>query len=301
MHDITRDELSGISNPAPAKEAIQRALNEAYQGGPLSFIAFFNHYASWNGNFAGCMTRLAADVSEAKTLFMSPDAPFLRDRSNLVSSHIFDTVRDEFNDSGSPQRDTHRTLAQALIHGMLQYYNVTDPKDIATTLAPKASIEYALNELNNGFRPQSEFGLFEGIGFHLGSEFFGDLEYTMIDSWLGANVPDLQAYLKKTTVTIDDVTHNCYVWIHIHSGGDEGKGVEADHFDMAITGANKALYFSTMDRAACKERILYGAKKFAEQQTQFFTTVDASPAEVARMQDVSAQYKATKKNSPAQG
>ncbi len=284
MTQVTRDQLSGISNPAPARAAIAKALNDAHAGGALGIIAFFNHYASWNGNFAGCMTRLAADVSEAKNVFLDPDTLYLRDRANVVASHIFDTVRDEFDDSGTTHRDTHRTLAQALIHGLIQYYNVTSVQDIQTALAPKPSIDFALRELGSGFSPNTKLGLFEGIGFHLGSEFFGDLEYTMIDTWLGENLPELQAYLKKTSVQIDGVEHNCYAWIHIHSGGDDGKGVEADHFDMAISGANKALHFAAWDKNMCHDAILYGAKKFAEQQTQFFETVNASVQEVDQLQ-----------------
>lgn len=284
MTQVTREQLSGISNPAPAKAAIAKALDDAHAGGALALIAFFNHYASWNGNFAGCMTRLAADVSEAKNVFLDPDTLYLRDRANVVASHIFDTVRDEFDDSGTIHRDTHRTLAQALIHGLIQYYSVTSVQDIQTALAPKPSIDFALRELGSGFSPNTKLGLFEGIGFHLGSEFFGDLEYTMIDTWLGANLPELQAYLKKTSVKIDGVEHNCYAWIHIHSGGDDGKGVEADHFDMAISGANKALHFAAWDKNVCHDAILYGAKKFAEQQTQFFETVNACVQEVDQLQ-----------------
>ena len=284
MTQVTREQLSGISNPAPAKAAIAKALNEAHAGGALALIAFFNHYASWNGNFAGCMTRLAADVSEAKNVFLDPDTLYLRDRANVVASHIFDTVRDEFDDSGTTHRDTHRTLAQALIHGLIQYYNVTSVQDIQTALAPKPSIDFALRELGAGFSPNTKLGLFEGIGFHLGSEFFGDVEYTMIDTWLGENLPEVQAYLKKTSVPIDGVEHNCYAWIHIHSGGDDGKGVEADHFEMAISGANKALHFAAWDKNVCHDAILYGAKKFAEQQTQFFETVNASVQEVDQLQ-----------------
>lgn len=294
MIEITRAQLSGISDTAPAKAAIQRTLDEARKSGVLPFISFFNHYASWNGNFAGCMTRLSANVSEAKTVFVAPDAPYLRDRANLVASHIFDTVRDEFNDSGTLHRDTHRTLAQALIHGLLRYYDITDPADIQTALAPQPSIDYCLNELHDGFAPSFEFGLFEGIGFHLGSEFFGDIEYTMIDAWLAANEPELQEYLKNTSVDIDGIQHNCYAWIHIHSGGEDGKGVEADHFDMAINGANKALYFSALDQKVCHERILYGAKKFADQQLQFFTTIHASVDEVKQLQAKSQEYKASR-------
>ncbi len=284
MTEVTREQLSGISNPAPAKAAIAKALDDAHKGGVFGLIAFFNHYASWNGNFAGCMTRLSADVSEAKNVFLDPDTQYLRDRANVVASHIFDTVRDEFDDSGTIHRDTHRTLAQALIHGLIQYYGLTNVQDIQAALSPKPSIDFALRELGDGFSPNTKLGLFEGIGFHLGSEFFGDLEYTMIDTWLGENLPELQAYLKKTSVKIDGVEHNCYAWIHIHSGGDDGKGVEADHFDMAISGANKALHFAAWDKTMCHDAILYGAKKFADQQTQFFATVNASVQEIAQLQ-----------------
>lgn len=294
MTQITRTELSSLSRPTDAKEAITQALNTAHKGGPLALIGFFNHYASWNGNFAGCMTRLAADTSEAKTVFLDPETPYLRDRANVVASHIFDTVRDEFDDSGTPYRDTHRTLAQAMILGLIQYYGLTDVQAITNALAPKTSIDFVLRELKDGFSPNVPMGIFEGIGFHLGSEFFGDIEYTMIDAWLGEKMPELQTYLKNTSVQIDGVSHKCYAWIHIHSGGDEGQGVEADHFEMAMTGANKALYFSVLDKALCRAHILYGAQKFAQQQTQFFKTVDASVQGIADLQSLSDDYKRTR-------
>lgn len=294
MTQITRTELSNLSRPVDAKESIAAALNAAKSGGPLALIAFFNHYASWNGNFAGCMTRLSADVSEAKTVFLDPDSAFLRDRANVVASHIFDTVRDEFDDSGTPYRDTHRTLAQAMILGLIQYYGLTDTQALTTALAPKPSIEFVLRELKDGFSPNVPMGIFEGIGFHLGSEFFGDIEYTMIDAWLHDNLPELQTYLKNTSVEINGVSHKCYAWIYIHSGGEECKGVEADHFEMAMSGANTALHFSVLDKDLCRSHILYGAQKFAEQQTQFFKTVEASASDIAALQTQSDQYKQTR-------
>lgn len=270
--------LEVMCNRGEVKGLIYSAMNDAHRRGPAALISWFNHYATWNGYFAGCMTRLAADISEAKKTFVDPRSPWLNDRSNIVASYIFDTVRDEFDDSGTHHRDTHRTLAQAMICGMMRYDRQVsnekgqEPVDPAVALAAKPVIHRMLGDLQSGFRAHNELGLFEAIGFHLASEFFGDIEYSTIDEWFTINEKPMQQYLKESHHYIDGSPHNCYAWINIHSG--HGQAVEADHLKVAIEGANKALYFYSGTTAEAREAIYRGARKFVKHQQDFFKTVN---------------------------
>ncbi len=45
----------------------------------------------------------------------------------------------------------------------------------------------------------------------------------------------------RSTVELDGGKHRCYAWVGVHSG--HGGGVEADHFDYALSGARAALQF----------------------------------------------------------
>jgi hypothetical protein len=111
----------------------------------------------------------------------------------------------------------------------------------------------------------SEERLFRGMGFHTGSEVLADEEFTIIDAVFKARRPDLVKALEELKVDILGERHNAYYWIRIHTS------VEADHFDAAVKGVNKALRFYTGAEppAKIKNWILAGFGSFADVQGEF--------------------------------
>ena len=103
------------------------------------------------------------------------------------------------------------------------------------------------------------------MGFHTGSEILADQEFVLIDRHLRERRPELVRALEAMRVPILGQQHNAYYWIRIHTG------VEAEHFDAALKGANNALrfYAGSEPPASVKGHILGGFGGFAAVQSEF--------------------------------
>jgi hypothetical protein len=103
------------------------------------------------------------------------------------------------------------------------------------------------------------------MGFHAGSEVLADTEFVVLDQALRAGRADLVAALEAMKVEAAGGRHNGYYWIRIHTS------VEADHFDAALAGVNKALryYSGQAEPTAVKAWILAGFGAFADVQAGF--------------------------------
>lgn len=248
-------------------------------------LRFLIEYASWNGYFAAGVVGLAAEIGCNRQLFV--EEGFRRhaaDRSTLVASYIFEAARDEFDDSINNERDPHRSLSQVTLiaaadyldekHSTTRFNEMLDqPDGLELDMLNMRVIQGYCASSNN-----SVTRTLNGIGYHLGSEILADREFTIIDRFLRQNYNDLVQRLMRTTVTLGDATHRAYAWIGIHS--QLGGGVEQDHFEAALEGANKALEYSPADdRARRKGLILNGFKTFAEDHRTFFEGPSCEPLE----------------------
>jgi hypothetical protein len=92
-----------------------------------------------------------------------------------------------------------------------------------------------------------------------------DQEFVVLDKSLRARRPDMVSALEKMKIPILGERHNAYYWIRIHTG------VEAEHFDAALKGANNALRFYVGEAAPAvvKAWILEGFRRFADVQGAF--------------------------------
>jgi hypothetical protein len=107
------------------------------------------------------------------------------------------------------------------------------------------------------------------MGFHTGSEVLADQEFTLIDRHLRDQRADMVRALEATKIELQGQKHDAYYWIRIHTG------VEAEHFDAALAGANKALgyYAGPDDAGAVKRWILEGVAAFADVQGAFMASL----------------------------
>src|SRR5262245_55471028 len=106
------------------------------------------------------------------------------------------------------------------------------------------------------------------MGFHVGSEILADQEFVIIDRTLRETRPLLVKGLEETSVDILGNRHNAYYWIRIHTA------VEAEHFDAALRGENRALGFhGGKSRGQAKEWILQGFARFARVQSDFMAAL----------------------------
>jgi hypothetical protein len=276
--DIRQAQMSG---PHASDEMVRQKLEEVVYALP-GVVQFMQRYASWNGYFGSGVATLAGKVGRCRGLFRDPDEPIklLADRSVLVASYFFDAARDEFDDRDTEHRDSHRCLAQAVLRGLVHYAEVQGWACPTELLDEDPQWLRALNDriaIGYGNGAPDDVSVFRAIGYHLGSELLADQEFTIIEEVLTKTQPDLVEFLKGHHYLIEGLPHNCFSWISIHSsyGADSG-GVEAEHFEAAMAGVNKALKYSPPNaRRGLREQILLGVGDFSRDHYEFFRNVNA--------------------------
>ena len=264
---ILRDDLG----PALQVHRGNEALRAAFEGAsdPRAFLLVLARYIQFNSAFGPGLANLSGEIGARRELFRDPDqpVPVLADRAAEVAADFFYAAVDEFDDRATPWRDTHRTLAQATLEGAARFFGYL-PSQLEEIVRINPSTERAMQRVSEGYGLGARLPdrrLFAAMGFHVGSEILADQEFLIIDRLLRKNRPDLVAALEGMRVLILGQKHNAYYWIRIHTG------VEAEHFDAALSGVNKALrfYAGPDDPAEVKGWILGGFEHFASLQADF--------------------------------
>jgi hypothetical protein len=239
---------------------------------------FFVRYAGWNGRFANGVAALVSLIGDQRDLFQEAGFPrAVADRSNFIASYIFDAARDEYNDHINPIRDTHRCMAQASLICMSAFYG------LGNKVLDEAEPE-ALRQLNEavlvGYTGRTIVGddmttrVFAGLGYHLGSELLADREFSIIDEYLRQHKNDLVQHLMRSTIELAGGQHRCYAWVGVHSG--HGGGVEAEHFEYAVSGARAALkYLVNTPHDRAMSSLAAGFRAFEREHAAFFSLTDA--------------------------
>jgi hypothetical protein len=236
-------------------------------------LRVLGRYIHFNATFGGGVANLAGEIAVRQDLFRDPEEPIdiLADCSIEVASNIFAAAVDEFDERSTRYHDTHRTLAKATLKATGAFCGY-DTAALNAAVRPDEATLTAIRKVRHGYRVGQrveEAGLFQGMGFHLGSELLADEEFRILDGYCRASQPELAAFLENTKIEIGGEQHAAYYWIRIHTS------VEADHFEFAVQGANLALrcYAGTADRARVKAWILQGFQEFADVQTDFMQSL----------------------------
>jgi len=268
---IGREDLSPVLSSHRGNEMLRAAVESAQE--PARLLSVLGRYIQFNSAFGPGLANLAGEIAARQGLFRDPDEAvrILADRASEVASDFFHAAVDEFDDRATPWRDTHRTLAQATLKGLGAFFGYA-PAALNEVIRINSATDAAMKQVWEGYgigAALSEERLFQGMGFHTGSEVLADEEFTIIDRVLKDRRPDIVAGLEATRVEIMGVRHNAYYWIRIHTS------VEADHFDAAVKGVNKALrfYAGGEDPACVKGFVLDGFRRFAFVQGAFMTAL----------------------------
>jgi hypothetical protein len=266
---ITREDLDTALRAHAGEAALQKALDSAATEERL--FQLLGRYIQFNSAFGPGVANLAGEIGARPWLFQDRDEPlhFAADRAAHVASDFFYAAVDEFDDRLTPWRDTHRTLAQATLKGFAQHLEY-EPAHVNRLLAADGPAQRSQAQVFEGYgigAALSEEALFRAMGFHTGSEILADREFTQIDAHLRKAHPLVVAALEPMKVEMAGERHDAYYWIRIHTG------VEIEHFDAALKGANNALrfYAGETDRADLKGYVLAGFRHFGSVQSQFMT------------------------------
>jgi len=268
---IAKADLEPVLRSHHGNEALEAAFASA--AAAPTFLSVLGRYVQFNSAFGPGLANLAGEIAARQGLFRDASEPvrFLADRAAEVASDFFYAAVDEFDDRATPWRDTHRTLAQATVKGAGAFFGFT-PEALNDVLNVNPATTEAMKKVSHGYglgEKLSEPRLFQAMGFHVGSEILADREFVIIDRVLKEARADLVAHLSRTRVEILGQKHDAYYWIFIHTG------VEAEHFDAALRGANSALrfYAGRLPPLEVKGHILDGFRHFAEVQSSFMAAL----------------------------
>jgi hypothetical protein len=262
-------------DPMVAGHTGNSALIAAFEaaGEPAALLSVLGRYIQFNSAFGAGVANLAGEIAARQELFRDPQEPvrLLSDRAAEVGADFFYAAIDEFDDRLTPWRDTHRTLAQATLKAAAIHLGFA-PEDIDRVVVLGEATRESLRRVWEGYGVGAKMDdrrLFRGMGFHTGSEVLADQEFTLIDRHLRSRRADMVRALEATKIELQGQKHDAYYWIRIHTG------VEAEHFDAALAGANKALryYAGSDDPAAVKGWILEGVADFAQVQGTFMASL----------------------------
>jgi hypothetical protein len=279
MFDVTEPELRRRYDFERSDQLVESAVTEATAGDGRALLRFLGRYISWNAGFGAGVASLAGKIARSKTLFVDPDEriPACADRSTHVASYFFDAARDEFDDGATKHRDTHRTLAQAVLKGVIAYYDIGTDEAIGILEDPLwlEGLE-ARTQSGYGYGTSDTLpAIFRSMGYHLGSEVLADEEFSRIDSALRRRCPDLVDNLLHAKVRVADQDHPAYYWVGIHSG--HGGGVEEQHFELAVAGVKQGFRFTTSrHHDYLRSQVLAGFDKFAACHQEFFELVSTN-------------------------
>jgi hypothetical protein len=267
---ISREDLAPVLESHHGNEALKAAF-EKVAAEPAALLSVLGRYIQFNGAFGPGLANLAGEIAARQGLFRDMAEPviILQDRAAEVAADFFHAAVDEFDDRMTPWRDTHRTLAQATVKGLGRFFGYA-PEALNDVIHINRRTNEAMEMVSEGYglaAALSEQRLFHGMGFHTGSEVLADEEFTIIDRVLKEKRPDIVKGLEEMRVEILGGQHNAYYWIRIHTS------VEAEHFDAAVKGVNKALRFYTGAEPGPTVRgwILGGFRHFAEVQAAFMS------------------------------
>jgi hypothetical protein len=267
MAEIARVDLEPVLAVHRGTEALRAAVDGATEA--PHFLSVVARYIQFNSAFGPGLANLAGEIAARQGLFRDREEPvrILSDRAAEVAADFFYAAVDEFDDRATPWRDTHRTLAQATLKGMGAFFGY-QPVQLNDVVRVNPATEEAMDRVWEGYgvgAKLEEARLFRGMGFHTGSEILADQEFVVLDRALRARRGDLVAALESMKVPLLGEKHNAYYWIRIHTG------VEAEHFDAALAGVNKALrfYAGTEELSRVKGWILEGFRSFADVQGAF--------------------------------
>jgi hypothetical protein len=269
---ITREDLEPMLAAHHGNELLGAAVESASE--PPRLLSVMGRYIQFNSAFGAGVANLAGEIAARQGLFRDASEPvhILADRAAEVGSDFFYAAVDEFDDRATPWRDTHRTLAQATLKGMGAYFGY-QPAELNAVLRINPATETAMARVWEGYGVGARLEdrrLFQAMGFHTGSEILADQEFVILDRVFRAKRPEMVSALEAMRVELLGEKHNAYYWIRIHTG------VEAEHFDAALHGANQALHYyaGVSDVALVKSWILEGFQEFAGVQGRFMTALD---------------------------
>lgn len=224
-------------------------------------VDFLCRYTAFNRVFAGCVLVLGGTFHIRGEIFGDS-------LSSDIAANILAAAEEEYFEGEVGDRITHRTLSYAFFENTVKYFN-KDSTHYLAELSPATTRNVKVAEkIITGYCPglnTNDNSLFQSLGFHIGSELSGSIEFTAIDKFLRLKYPTLVDTLEQTKT---GGGKNAYYWIHSHTL------VEEDHFAHALFAADKSIdcYCGNLTKEAVFQNLIDGYKIFFQVVESFIAS-----------------------------
>lgn len=256
---IDIQQLADWHSPVLFEQRTRNAF-DALNDSENSWLHFLIAYLSWNERFTKGSLALAAAISSTHSMFLEMAAPSIfAERGHTIAAMVYPTLT---NETKGP-----RYLSQATAMGCIKFFDA-EPFDLKL---PGWLIHFNQNNVYNGYlgnllkieldvpneveNPNEIIHrIFQGLGYHLGSEFFLPSTFSLLDEQLKNSFPELITFLKTFIA---------------NGAGSEGQPVWADHnvnqthTEQALQCVNNALSFIPEGIVSdCKRSVHRGFLRF---------------------------------------
>lgn len=247
-------DIEPVLNSHEGTKVFAEALSQIRDG--ESFLKVLVQFIEFNSVFGAGVANLAAELAYHREFFWDPkdEIRATAARNCDVAAPIYFAAIDEFG-----RNKSHRSMAQDTLRETAKFFSFSKEKTNQLTRPTRATTKAMRSVLRGYCRAEklTPRDLFNGIGFHVGSEILASREFAALDIYMKNNQPALVDYLTSM---------DAYVWVDIHPA------VEIDHFEESIEAANRALrYYSEGIKA--KAWIKNGFSSFALVQSEFMDSL----------------------------
>lgn len=264
------------------ESAIRLAVQE-----PTKLYLFFQRYTYFNGFVSASIASLAGAIGLSRYSFVDATEPSIEeaDRGMEIASHILAAAADE----GANDGVCHRSLAQLTLKSLSSYagLGIEARNKIAQVPQWLKDTSHGVVAAYQG-QPNHLKSLIQAMGVHAASELLGDRENAIIDRVVRVEQKKqgFDAYMKhQPKLTLAQNGHRYHPWAYILIHGSHNhQGVEAEHFEHALTALNLCLqYTPSLTAEDVRTYALQGFQQFVVAQQALFQEIYIECQETSRL------------------
>jgi hypothetical protein len=261
---------------------IRKVCRRAVQS-PKATYLLMERYTHINGFAGSSVALLAGNIGYSRELFsdQSVQPEGSSDRGMMIAPKVLAATLDEHSDHVLGHA-SHRTLAQVCLNAIAAYARLSVAERSILDRKPPCLLAL-VEQFKDTYRGTAGNApsLVRALGYHLASEYLADREYQIKDEEIWFRYPDekFRKTVKRGRKT-DGTWFGHWTWVTVHghfgtAEGDQGHGVEHDHYLSAVEALKAAAKFRPRELTNDEmfSLAVEGMRAFKDQWTAFYTIV----------------------------
>lgn len=262
--------IEHAANEAPNRKLLQLRLDSIK--GQDQLLCFLHRFLLFNDALAARLPFLAGLIHLTPELFLDKESEeaFCQRVNGRIAAYVAIAASDEYRITPD-QCLVHQHLSQVFFKKVLAHFGV-DERSFSRDNSVPHELETLLAQARSAFLAErGAEAIFTALGFHIGSEYYGHEEFSLVDAYLLGHHADLVASLDG-----DKGAGSAYSWIKIHTV------LEVEHYQAALQAANMAVryYHRQEDAPAMMNQVKHGFETFADLQRRYYAAILDNTAKV---------------------